>query len=366
MKLSVIILNYNVQYFLELCLRSVEAAISNIDAEIIVVDNNSEDGSCQMVKTLFPNVLLIENKKNYGFSKGNNIGVQKAKGEYLCILNPDTVVAEDTFLKLIEFSKNKAKLGIVGCKLINGRGVFLPESKRKIPYIKSALKKIFGNPEDYYANEVKENEISKVEILVGAFMFLKRSVYEEIKGFDEDYFMYGEDIDISYKALKCGFENYYYGNTTIIHFKGESTLRDKNYARRFYGAMQIFYKKHFNKNVLFDLFVYVGINVVYFFRKQHIKKIKNVNRYVFISNQENELLTSALGKEVILKQDLENIEKNSEIIFDANVFSFKDIISFMETRRLEASITFKIWLKNSKFAIGSDNAISRGEVIRLS
>ena len=108
MKLSVIILNYNVQYFLELCLRSVEAAILNIDAEIIVVDNNSEDGSCQMVKAVFPKVKLIENKDNYGFSKGNNIGVSQAKGEYLCILNPDTVVAEDTFLKLLGFSENKS------------------------------------------------------------------------------------------------------------------------------------------------------------------------------------------------------------------------------------------------------------------
>ena len=142
MKLSVIILNYNVQYFLELCLRSVEAAILNIDAEIIVVDNNSEDGSCQMVKAVFPKVKLIENKDNYGFSKGNNIGVSQAKGEYLCILNPDTVVAEDTFLKLLGFSENKEKLGIVGCKLINGRGDFLPESKRKIPYVKAAFKKL--------------------------------------------------------------------------------------------------------------------------------------------------------------------------------------------------------------------------------
>ena len=156
MKLSVIILNYNVKYFLELCLRSVETAISNIDAEIIVVDNNSEDGSCYMVKDLFPNVKLIENKENYGFSKGNNIGVSQAKGDYLCILNPDTVVAEDTFLKLLEFSENKIKLGIVGCKLINGRGEFLPESKRKIPYVNAAFKKLIGNTDDYYANNINE------------------------------------------------------------------------------------------------------------------------------------------------------------------------------------------------------------------
>ncbi|WP_298556696.1 glycosyltransferase family 2 protein [uncultured Algibacter sp.] len=365
MKLSVIILNYNVQYFLELCLRSVEAAILNIDAEIIVVDNNSEDDSCQMVKSLFPNVSLIENKDNYGFSKGNNIGVLQAKGEYLCILNPDTVVAEDTFLKVLEFSENKKNLGIVGCKLINGRGDFLPESKRKIPYVNAAFKKLVGNSDDYYANAININEINQVEILVGAFMFLKKAVYNEIEGFDEDYFMYGEDIDISYKALKKGYVNYYYGKTTVLHFKGESTLRDKNYARRFYGAMQIFYKKHFKKNVLFDLFVWGGIRVVYFFRKQPINKVKKVFKYIFISNSVHEELKRVLNKEVVLKSDIKNIENNSEIIFDANVLSFKNIISFMETNHLDTSVTFKILPKNSKFVIGSDDAVSRGEVINF-
>lgn len=363
MKLSVIILNYNVHYFLELCLRSVEAAIFNIDAEIIVVDNDSEDGSCDMVKKLFPNVNLIENKANYGFSKGNNIGVLQAKGEYLCILNPDTVVAEDTFSKLLKFAESKDKLGIVGCKLIDGKGDFLPESKRKIPYVNAAFKKLVGNSDDYYANDLKENEINKVEILVGAFMFLKRAVYKDIGGFDEDYFMYGEDIDISYKALKKGYHNFYYGETTILHFKGESTLRDKNYARRFYGAMQIFYKKHFKKNVFFDLFVWGGIKVVYLFRKQDIKKIKSVYKYVFVSDGSNEQLEKALVKEVVFKSDIKNIEKESEIIFDSNSLSFKKIISLMETNDLDKSITFKILPKNSKFVVGSDDAVSRGEVI---
>lgn len=363
MKLSVIILNYNVQYYLELCLRSVEAAISNIDAEIIVVDNNSEDGSCEMVKMKFPKVNLIENNENYGFSKGNNLGALKAKGEYLCILNPDTVVAEDTFYKLFEFSESKENLGIVGCKLINGRGVFLPESKRKIPYVKAAFKKLLGNTDDYYANEIKEDEVNQVEILVGAFMFLKQDVYNELEGFDEDYFMYGEDIDISYKALKKGYANYYFGKTTVLHFKGESTLRNKNYARRFYSAMQIFYKKHFKKNVLFDLFVRSGIRLVYIFRKQHVKRIKTVFKYILISNSANKDLEQALKKEVILKSDLKNIEKESEVIFDANVYSYKNIISFIEANHLDASVTFKILPKNSKFVIGSDDAISRGEVI---
>ena len=212
---------------MELCLKSVQEATTNINAEIIVVDNNSEDGSCQMVQTLFPNVNLIENKFNYGFSKGNNIGVRHAKGEYICILNPDTIIAEDTFIKLLAFAENKDNLGIVGCKLINGIGSFLPESKRNIPYVKAALLKLVGNPSCYYANHLKENETGKADVLVGAFMLMKREVYIQMSGFDEDYFMYGEDIDLSYKVKKAGYDNFYFSDTTIIHFKGESTLKDK-------------------------------------------------------------------------------------------------------------------------------------------
>lgn len=351
------------RYFLELCLKSVQAAIQNIDAEIIVVDNNSEDDSCKMVKELFPEVNLIENKTNSGFSKGNNIGVLQAKGEYLCVLNPDTVVAEDTFVKILEFVKNKQNLGIVGCKLINGAGAFLPESKRNVPYVKAAFKKLLGNSDEYYANHLNENESGEVEILVGAFMFLKKKVYNEIGGFDEDYFMYGEDIDISYKALKSGYKNYYFGETTVIHFKGESTLKDRFYARKFYGAMQIFYKKHFKKNFFFDMFVWFGIRLVYLFRKEPENKMKRINKYVLISNKINEKLKSKLTKEVVLSPNLGEVENNSEVIFDANMLTYKAIVSFMENKNEDKSFTYKILPKNSKFALGSNNAITRGEII---
>lgn len=361
MKLSIIILNYNVRYFLELCLKSVQEAIRNIDAEIIVVDNNSEDDSCDMVKALFPDVNLIENKTNFGFAKGNNIGVLQAKGKYLCVLNPDTVVAEDTFTKILEFAESKQDLGIVGCKLINGAGLFLPESKRNVPYLKAAFKKLMGNSNHYYANHLSKNESGEVAVLVGAFMLLKQAIYNEIGGFDEDYFMYGEDIDISYKALKSGYKNYYFGETTIIHFKGESTLKDKFYARRFYSAMQIFYKKHFKKNFFFDMFVWFGIRLVYMFRKVPVNKIKSINRYVLISNKMNDALKSVLTKEVLLSKNLDMADTNSEIIFDANVLTYKQIISFMENKN--KSFTYKIVPKNSKFVLGSNNAITRGEII---
>lgn len=365
MKLSIVILSYNVRYFLELCLSSVSEAIKNIDAEIIVVDNNSEDSSCDMVKTLFPNVILIQNKENFGFSKGNNIGTLRAKGEFICILNPDTVVAEDTFIKILKFSKTKNNLGIVGCKLINGVGAFLPESKRNVPVIKAAFRKLFGNSKYYYATHLNENEIGKVDVLVGAFMFMKKKLFNDIKGFDEDYFMYGEDIDLSYTILNAGYENYYYGESTVLHFKGESTLRDKYYVRRFYGAMQIFYKKHFKKNIIFDMFVWSGIRLVYIFKKTHIQKLKSVKGYVFISDSMNPNLESVLDKKVILKSGIKNLEKGTEVIFDANILSYKKIISLIENNANNVGLTYKILPKKSNFIIGSDDAISRGEVIMI-
>ena len=364
MKLSVIILNYNVRYFLELCLKSVQAAITEIDAEIIVVDNNSEDDSCQMVRALFPEVNLLENKENSGFSKGNNIGVSQAKGDYVCILNPDTVVAEDTFFQLLKFSDEKEKSGIVGCKLINGSGIFLPESKRNIPYVKAAIKKLFGNSNDYYANHLQENEVGKVDVLVGAFMLIKRDVYNTVGGFDEDYFMYGEDIDLSYRVFKAGYKNYYYGASSVIHFKGESTLKDRFYAHRFYGSMQIFYKKHFKKNILFDTLVWFGIRLVYVFRKTPTNQQKKIKQYIFISDVVNEKLKTVLSKQIILKRTLHAVEKQTEVIFNANRCSYKEIIEMIEDSK-DQVITFKILPKNSNFVIGSDNAISRGEVIVL-
>ena len=352
------------RYFLELCLKSVLDATSNIDAEIIVVDNNSEDDSCSMVKALFPKVTLIENKTNSGFSKGNNIGVKIAKGEYICILNPDTVVAEDTFIKLLKFADSKDNLGIVGCKLINGIGCFLPESKRNIPFIKSALLKLVGNSNRYYANHLKENETGKVDIFVGAFMFMKKTVYTEMNGFDEDYFMYGEDIDLSYKVLKAGYNSYYFPETTIIHYKGESTLRDKNYAKRFYGAMQIFYKKHFKKNVLFDFLVWLGIKMAYLLRFKPEEKPKQVSKYIFVSNNNKIAPTQFLSRPLVLDYKTEFIEDYDEVIFDANVLSYKKIITLIEELRKNKTITFKILPKQSNFIIGSDNAIDRGAVLK--
>ncbi len=365
MKLSVVILNYNVRYFLELCLSSVEAAIADLDAEIIVVDNNSEDDSCQMVKKQFPNVNLIENKSNDGFSKGNNLGVKQARGEYICILNPDTVVAEDTFFTLLQFADSQTDLGIVGCRLIDGTGHFLPESKRNIPRPGVALKKLLGNPYDYYANQVNEFETGKVPIFVGAFMLLKKTLYNKVGGFDEDYFMYGEDVDISYKILATGYSNFYNGNTSIIHYKGESTLKDVNYAKRFYGAMQIFYKKHFKSNWFFNTIVWLGIKGAYLARIEPENPKIRVDRYVVLSNHNCEFLKTALKKPFEVVTELPDLKEHTEIIFDARTITYKGIIELIDNYKTQKGISFKILSASSTFMLGSNSSKSRGEVIRI-
>lgn len=376
MQLSVIILNYNVRYFLEQCVLSVQEALSNIDGEIIVVDNNSSDASCQMMKTRFPNVKLIENKTNFGFPKGNNIGVAEAKGEYICILNPDTVVAEVTFEKILAFAEKQSDIGIIGCKLIDGTGNFLPESKRGIPTPWVAFTKITGLyhffPKNklfnqYYAQDLNENETGKVAILVGAFMVMKRDLYSDLKGFDENCFMYSDDIDLSYRSLLKGKSNYYFHETSVIHYKGESTVKDKMYMKRFQEAMNFFYKKHFKVSVFFSLFMKLGIIFFSFIKAFQGNSIPNSKpeNYFLVSDDEKlkDKLEAALNKPITFWEKSNSIEK-VEIIFDQNYFGFLKAIEFMETNKNKA-FTYKILPKNTTFIIGSNSNRSRGEVIEI-
>jgi len=378
MQLSIIILNYNVRYFLEQCVLSVQNATQNLNAEIIVVDNNSPDDSCQMMKEHFPDVILIENKENAGFPKGNNIGVNIAKGEYICILNPDTVVAEDTFEKVLAFAKTKKDLGIIGCKLIDGTGNFLPESKRGIPTPFVAFTKIcslykifpgiksFGK---YYASHINENQTGKVEILVGAFMVMKKETYQEVGGFDEDCFMYSDDIDLSFMVLKTGKHNYYFHETTVIHYKGESTIKDGTYMKRFQEAMNFFYKKHFKTSIFFSLFMKIGIiffSFIKMFQGKSKPKPKPEN-YIFVSENQDlatlELLKEKLNSEIASNEEASNL-KRTEFILDVNSLGFKKAISFLEENK-NPTYTFKMLLKNSNFLIGSNSSNDRGEVIKL-
>ncbi|WP_199200324.1 glycosyltransferase family 2 protein [Adhaeribacter arboris] len=256
-KLSVIIVNYNVCYFLEQALLSVRKAILklNAPAEIFVVDNNSGDNSVAMVQRRFPEVKLIENKQNLGFAKANNQAIRQATGEYVLLLNPDTIVEEDTFLKCCCFMDEHPEAGGLGVKMLDGTGTYLPESKRGLPTPWVGFYKIFGltqlfpNSEKfarYYLGHLDKNKIQEVEVLAGAFMFLRHSVLQKIGLLDEAFFMYGEDIDLSYRIQQAGYKNFYLPHTRILHYKGKSTRRGSlNYVFVFYNAMAIFYRKHF-------------------------------------------------------------------------------------------------------------------------
>ncbi len=273
MKLSVIIVNYNVKHFLEQCLHSVYKAAKDIETEIFVVDNNSVDGSAQFIRDKFSNLKIIENKQNVGFAKANNQAIQQAKGEYILLLNPDTVVEENTFSKVVGFMDQNPDAGGLGVKMIDGKGNFLPESKRGLPTPWVAFCKMFGLSRlfpkskkfgQYHLSYLDENEIHEVDVLAGAFMLLRKSTLEKTGLLDETFFMYGEDIDLSYRITQAGYKNYYFPETTIIHYKGESTKKGSlNYVKVFYNAMIIFSRKHFSGGKA-NIFAFLIQSAIYF------------------------------------------------------------------------------------------------------
>lgn len=256
MTLSIIIVNYNVKYFLEQTIVSALKACQGIESEIWVVDNNSKDGSVELVEKKFPQVKLIANKDNPGFSKANNQAIKLATGKYKLLLNPDTLVQEDTFKKCIDFMDVNPNAGAIGVRMIDGKGIFLPESKRSLPTPSVAFYKLFGlsaifpkHPiySKYHLGDKPEMETTKADILSGAYMFMRSEALDKIGLLDESFFMYGEDIDLSYRFVLAGYDNYYCADTTIIHYKGESTKKGSlNYVKTFYNAMIIFAQKHYS------------------------------------------------------------------------------------------------------------------------
>lgn len=254
MKLSIVIVNYNVKYFLEQCLCSVRAAIAGLEAEVFVVDNHSTDGSIEYLRPRFPEVTFIENSDNPGFAKANNQAIRISQGEYVLLLNPDTVVGEDSLRTLCYFMDEHPEAGGIGVKMLEGHGQFLPESKRSFPSPWVSFCKIFGLSK-FFPNSrlfaryslpyLDREEIHSVEVLAGAFMLLRREALDKVGLLDEDFFMYGEDIDLSYRVVQGGYLNYYIPER-LLHYKGESTKHgDIKYVKAFYGAMLIFYRKYY-------------------------------------------------------------------------------------------------------------------------
>lgn len=255
--LSLVIVNYNVKYFLEQCLYSVRAATISMDVEVFVVDNNSSDGSVEYLRPLFPEVTFIENPDNPGFAIANNQAIKKCKGEYILLLNPDTVLGEESLRTIFFFMDEHPKAGAVGVKMLDGHGQFLPESKRSFPSPWVSFCKLFGLAElfpnskifaRYSLSYLSENKQHKVDVLSGAFMLIRHEALDKAGLLDENFFMYGEDIDLSYRLVLAGYKNYYLPER-LLHYKGESTKHaDKKYINAFYGAMITFFQKYYPRS----------------------------------------------------------------------------------------------------------------------
>jgi len=271
--LSIIIVNYNVRDFLMHTLESIRSAVSNIAHEIIIVDNASVDGSVEMVKNQFPDVKLIENHVNNGFAAANNQAMKVSSGKFIALINPDTVMQEDTFSSMLEFMEDHADAGAATCKILNPDGSFSVDSRHSIPTPMTAFwkqigfhrlfpkSKIFGR---YNLTYLDENEIYPVDAISGSFMFIRRKAFEEVGYLDEDYFMYCEDVDYCYRVKKAGWKIYYAPVSDIIHYKGESTKKNNlDYVLNFNKSLYIFYKKHFHKKYFF-LFTWIILLGIFF------------------------------------------------------------------------------------------------------
>ncbi len=268
MKLSFIILNYNVTELLRNCLGSIKQYVHGVDYEVIVIDNNSGDSTWKDLKNQFPDFKFIENKENVGFARANNLAVQQAIGEFLFILNPDTELEGDYIKELLDFAESQHNFGCLGIRMHDAQGHFLPESKRSVPDMFNSFEKLFisfnNDRKSYYRNDIGEFDIAEVDVITGANLLIRNDVYQQIGGFDPAYFMYGEDIDLCYTLIQKGFRNFYYGKHSMLHHKGESTVKDEVYLSRFYGAMKIFVEKYYQDKPLQKFFLNSGLKLKYY------------------------------------------------------------------------------------------------------
>lgn len=359
-------------------------ACKNIEAEIFVVDNNSTDGSKEFFSSRFPKVQFTWKNENAGFSKANNEVLKLAKGEKILFLNPDTIVAEDCFDKCLFFFESNNKIGAVGVQLIDGCGNYLPESKRGFPSLFTSFCKMTGLtalfPQSkllarYYLGHLPENETNEADVLPGAFMMVDKKVLDIIGGFDERFFMYAEDIDLSYRIQKAGYKNYYYPETTVIHFKGESTQKQSpGYMRNFYGAMILFIKKHYSNAVsaLYILFLKFFIAIKNLTKKDAIKKTNEIyfdKAFAFADNKTMIVLKQHLQKyfkEIVQSEKivLPEHHTNAFIFCESSSLSFKDIIEQMKKHSNEYE--FFIHSEGAESIVGSSDKNNSGVVLPLS
>jgi GT2 family glycosyltransferase len=387
MQLSVIIVSYNVKYFLEQCLFSVEAACKNIDAEILVVDNASTDNSIEYLQPKFPSVRFIKNDLNEGFAKANNKALQLVTGKYVLYLNPDTIIAEDSFVNTVSFLNEHNEAGAVGVKLVDGGGNFLPESKRSFPSViasffkMSGLASLFPRSQifnRYALGNLDENKIHEVNVLPGAFLMVRKNILLQLNGYDENIFMYGEDIDLSYRIQQAGYKNYYLGNNAIIHFKGESAQINRTvYVRNFYDAMKIFVHKHYKKSSAFFLNTTIifsrSIALVKHNFSSSIKEKKDIT-FLLVGDDESttsaEKIISAYNFNIKKIDSLEQLNTatsnkiKTAIVFCMHNFSYAETISFIQKNKNKFTC---FWHHpKSQSIVGSSSSKTAGEIYATS
>jgi len=376
-------------------------ATKNCTAEIFVVDNNSTDGSKQFLEPLFKEVHFIWLPKNIGFAKANNIALAKTSGDYILFLNPDTIVAEDSFEKTIAFLQNNATIGALGVKMIDGSGQFLKESKRAFPSPSISLFKILGLANlfpksklfaKYHMGHLSVNENNEVDVLAGAFMLVPKVVLNVVGSFDEAFFMYGEDVDLSYRIQKAGYKNYYFAKTTILHFKGESTKKGSlNYVRLFYKAMNLFVHKHYKSGnaAVFTFLINIGI----WFRASlaTLTSVFKVDKKTFIKDKDNFIISdegnytkvveilsvhneSVMDRVNIFNNDKKNtindistiqsyLKRDTAVVFCQNHLSVSKIIQLVQ--QFPVGIVKRFHLANTKSIVSSHSKDGRGDSIGL-
>ena len=364
MKLSIIIVNYNVKFYLEQCLNSIQKSVKDHQVEVIVTDNASSDGSIEYLKPKFPHVKFIANKENAGFARANNQAIKTSSGEYVMLLNPDTIIGENTITDCIRFMDDTPGAGATGVRMLKSNGMFALESRRGIPTPFTSFCKMTGLcnhfPKSrffgkYYMQYLDSSKINEIEIISGAFMFIRRTTLEKSGLLDEDFFMYGEDIDLSYRILKTGAKNYYLP-TEIIHYKGESTEKSSyKYVYVFYQAMLIFFRKHFHH---YSLFISIPIKCAIYFKavctyiNQNIRKINRHNRNSLLGRNRHMLVLCAEDKIAAIQSILngnnikstiipvdDDIRANGHtkhtsanydyVLYDSDIFKYNDIFRFL-------------------------------------
>ena len=361
MQLSIVIVSYNVKYFLEQCLSSVKLAINNIQAEVIVIDNCSTDSTIEYLEPKFSFAKFIKNKENFGFGKANNLALKLCKGEYVLFLNPDTILPENILKECLYFFQSNNNAGAIGVQMLDGSGSFLAESKRAFPspfvsFCKltglSALFPRSGVFNKYALGSLDKTEIHEVDVLSGAFLMARKNLLQQLNGFDETFFMYGEDIDLSYRLQQTGFKNYYLGNLKIIHFKGESIGAEKiKHARSFYNAMFVFVNKYYKGfgNFFLKFFLRIGIfirsGISFFalpfksFKKKanglHLEKICLIGDIASTADAEKIIRQFCSKDTHIEKKDSLHGETSSTIIFCTGELTFTETINIISNHSIK-------------------------------